>query len=74
MCSCNKNYQTVDHLIFECEITSNNDMNQKLRDIGYHPPWSIRDIMACEINNKEKNAMRIISEHMAEKLINMKLI
>lgn len=61
--------ETVDHLIFECELTSDNDMKQKLRNIGYHPPWCIRDIVACEINKSEKDAMKIISSTLANKLL-----
>lgn len=74
ICSCNKNYQTVNHIIFECERTNDETMKQKLKNIGYNPPWNIRDIMALEINSNEKAAMKIISEHMTKKLLEMKLI
>lgn len=47
MCECKKNYETVDLLIFESELTSDDKMKQKLRNLGNHPPWSIRNIIAC---------------------------
>lgn len=74
ICECKKNYETVDHIIFECELLNNSVMKQKLRNIGYHPPWCIRDIIASEINNSEKNAMKIISNAMAKDLIEKRKI
>lgn len=74
MCECGKNYQTVNHVIFECEITSANAMKQKLRNISFHPPWDIRDIIAIEIMKTDKRAMKIISDFMTRKLLHKKLI
>jgi hypothetical protein len=74
MCPCKKNYQTVDHVLFECALTNNLTMKQKLRELGYHPPWCIRDILAVEIDKSEKSAMKIISEQMAKKLLEKKII
>lgn len=74
LCPCGKNYESVDHIVFECDLTSDSDMKQKLRNIGFHPPWCIRDIIAIEIQNSEKNAMKIISSTMAHKLIELKKI
>jgi hypothetical protein len=34
-------------------------------------PWNIRDIIACEINETDKPAMKIINEVMAKRLINL---
>lgn len=74
MCSCGANYQTIDHLLFECAETNDNNMKQKLRNCGFHPPWYIRDIIAIEIEKTEKLAMKIISEHMTKKLLEQKKV
>jgi hypothetical protein len=73
-CSCERSYETVNHLVFDCCLTSDDDMKQNLREIGFHPPWNIRDIIVLEINEPVKPAMKIISEAMAKKLINLKKI
>lgn len=57
-----------------CEETSARLMNQSLREIGFHPPWHIRDIISYEINNYDKPAIKIISKYMAKKLFNKKKI
>lgn len=74
ICSCGKNYQTIDHLLFECQETTDKDMKRKLRGLGYHPPWNIRDIIACEVLKPDKPRMKIIGEAMAEMLIEEKKI
>lgn len=73
-CSCGENYQTIDHLLFECAETRDNNMEQKLRNCGYHPPWYVRDIIATEIEKTEKIAMKIISEHMTKKLLEQRKV
>ena len=74
ICSCGKNYQTVNHLLFECEETISSVMLQKLRHSSFHPPWDIRDIIASEINKCDKTVMNLISKFMAKKLMHKKLI
>jgi ribonuclease HI len=74
ICDCAKNYQTVDHILFECEITSDSEMKNNLKELGWKPPLFIRDIIASEINKKEKTAMKIISEKMVKKVLEKKII
>lgn len=74
ICECGQNYQTVNHLIFECSLTEARSMKNYLCEIGFHPPWNIRDIVASEIKNKKKPAMEIIAHFMAKKLIQKKMI
>ena len=74
MCSCGKNYQNVNHLLFECHETISSEMMHKLQCTSFHPPWDIREIIASEIENSEKPAMKLISKYMAKKLLHKKLI
>ena len=74
LCPCGINYQTVNHLLFECEETISSVMLQKLRHSSFHPPWDIRDIIASEIDKYDKPVMNLIARFMAKKLIHKKLI
>jgi hypothetical protein len=74
MCACHNNYQSVDHLIFECPETSNQEMLKKLRELGYHPPWHIHDIIRNEIRKNDKPAMKLIGETMTKKLLDENMI
>jgi hypothetical protein len=41
MCDCEKNYHTLDHLLFECEIKSEsrNEMITSLQKLGLMKPY-----------------------------------
>ena len=74
ICSCGKNYQTVNHIIFECQETVSSEMIKKLKSSSFHPPWDIRDVIASEIYKNDKPVMSLISKYMAKKLLHKKLI
>lgn len=74
LCSCGDNYQTIDHLIFECHETASNVMLLKLKNLNFHPPYEIRAIIASEIGKCDKPAMKLISQFMVKKLLHKKLI
>ena len=74
MCTCEKNYQTVNHLLFECKETISSEMIHRLKCLNFHPPWDVREIIASEINKSEKPAMKLITKYMAKKLLHKKMI
>ena len=74
ICSCGANYQTVNHLIFECKETVSSVMMQKMKCTSFHPPWDIRNIIASEVNKLDKPVMKLIAKYMAKKLLHKKLI
>jgi hypothetical protein len=44
----------VDHMIFECEVTSDSELKAELKSMGIGPPWCIRDIVASKIYKNGK--------------------
>lgn len=74
LCPCGENYQSVDHIIFECPETIEQTMIDKLKSLGYHPPWIIRDIVASELSKNERPAMSLIGNRMAKNFIEKNMI
>jgi len=74
LCNCGDGYQTVDHILFTCNDTKDEDMNKELKNLGYIEPLFIRDIIATEIMKTNKPAMNLIATAMAVKTLNLKII
>jgi hypothetical protein len=49
-------------------------MKSELEKMGYKPPWYVRDIIASEIYNNEKRAMKLVAEEMCNKLLEIEKI
>jgi hypothetical protein len=63
-CDCEKNYQTTDHLLFECEIKceNRNEMIASLKKLGLMKPYVTRDILAECLAIDRLEPMRVIFE------------
>ncbi len=64
ICECGANYQTIDHLIFECQLicVSRVEIIVKLEKCGLEKPFIIRDIIANCIEKNSFEPMKIINE------------
>ena len=60
-CQCG-NFHTIDHILFECRLSRNQNIINKFKHIGYKEPLYVGDIVGVELQNKFFKGMIIISE------------
>ena len=60
-CQCG-NFHSIDHILFECQLTRKQNIINKLELLGFKEPFIIRDIIGNQLENKCYEAMNIIAE------------
>ena len=61
LCICG-NYDTIDHIFFECSNTIDTVLNDKLLKMGHIKPLNIRNIIAKEIEDNRYDGMLLLTK------------